>query len=1176
MSRVWHAAFTRPYRWISAIALLGVILSVTTYQLSLHQEELRLQAQFEHVAQDRALRLQSALDQTLAVLNTAQGLFNASSDVSRKEFQLMVAPALERHPAIVAINWTPRIPAIQRTAFEQALRAEGVGNLGIYDVQADAQLAHRAEARDEYFPVLFSEPLHRNRAAIGIDPFARPQNRDAMQTAMASGKQWSTPVFSLVQDPHGPVAVAVYQPVYHLDRPLATQEERVNALRGFVILLLQPSLLLDASLLGPTAIGIDTRLLDGDRQPTLIKHLPSRLQNRPTVLDKNLQGNYPLQLPGRQWTLRMAATEGFRKQAGSHEPITVLASGLSLSALLCLLLWAHARQTLQEQKLHDELQASEQRLRQTFETNTAIKLIIDPSDGRIVDANSAACDYYGHPRTKLLGMHIADINIMSRQAIELEMAQANDEQRLYFNFQHRLASGEVRDVEVYSGPIETAHGRLLYSIIHDVTERKRTELALQESEDRFHQLADNLESVFWICSPDWQQIIYISPAYEHIWGRSQSDLYQNGMDWFDSVIEEDRTAVRKLLPSPEQDWQSFQFPPFRILRPDGGVRWIAARAYPVHDRKGRLIRIAGIAEDISERMTYQQHLEELAHFDTLTHLPNRRLLADRMQLAMAHSRRSNLLLGVCMLDLDGFKPVNDQYGHEIGDQLLIEVSQRLLDCVRGDDTVARLGGDEFVILLGDLNSTGELEEALRRVLQRLSAAYSLTEQPIIVSASIGVTLYPTDRGDTDTLLRHADHAMYLAKEAGKNRYILFNPTLIERERDNRAVLDLIRSAVSKNQLRLFYQPIVDCNRGRVVGMEALLRWQHPILGLMAPAEFLPLVEGDDELARNVGTWVLEQAIRQADEWRQAGLDIPVSINVFVQQLRDSEFPQLLLGLLDAYPDLPAGRICIEILESTALDDFASVTRLIELSATHGVRFALDDFGTGFSSLTYLRRLPVNSLKIDQSFVRDMLHDPDDLTIVEGVIGLSTAFRHQVIAEGVETPEHALMLMEMGCYQVQGFGIARPMPGEDTLAWIENFQPDPRWLDLSAQRLSRDDFQLVLAEVNHRQWLATLQNWSRLEPAHRGAAPPLNGHQCNFGQWYYGDGFNRYGHLTEYRNAEALHDRVHQLAQELVHHTEIGEHSARRASEVALLQAAAAFQTELGEIRKVVKFVDAGQ
>jgi diguanylate cyclase (GGDEF)-like protein len=547
-----------------------------------------------------------------------------------------------------------------------------------------------------------------------------------------------------------------------------------------------------------------------------------------------------------------------------------------------------------------------------------------------------------------------------------------------------------------------------------------------------------------------------------------------------------------------------------------------------------------------------------------------------MQLALARSQRSQDMLGICMLDLDGFKPVNDRYGHEVGDKLLIEVAQRLRDCVRGDDTVARLGGDEFVLLLGGLKNARELEEALRRVLQRLAALYNVAEQPVAISASIGVTLFPNDSGDADTLLRHADHAMYLAKEAGKNRFILFNPVLEERERDNRAALGLIKKAIADNQLRLFYQPIVDCRRGQVVGMEALVRWQHPILGLMGPGEFLPLVESDDTLAREVGIWVMQHAIEQAAAWRRAGLNIPVSINVFVQQLRDAEFPQRLQALLTANPDLPPDQICIEILENTALDDFSSVTRLIQFCAHQGIRFALDDFGTGFSSLTYLRRLPVNSLKIDQSFVRDMLQDPDDLTIVEGVIGLSKAFRHQVVAEGVESAEHALMLMEMGCNLVQGFGIARPMPSTDTEAWLKNFQPDPRWLENAAQRLSRDDFQLILAEVNHRQWLAGLQNWMRQDPDHRPSAPPLHSHECNFGRWYYGEGARRYAQFTEFHAVEDLHENIHLLAQQLVSETESGATASSRETEAELLHSAEIFVDALTKIRSLVKYNDAGQ
>jgi diguanylate cyclase (GGDEF)-like protein/PAS domain S-box-containing protein len=742
---------------------------------------------------------------------------------------------------------------------------------------------------------------------------------------------------------------------------------------------------------------------------------------------------------------------------------------------------------------------------------------------------------------------------------------------------------------LYLSPPETlgnvAAGLLLFAVVAfflvliSRQNHRQLELArhLKESEVRFRQLAENIDAVFWVGAPDWSRVFYISPAYERIWGRSAENLYAKGMDWFEAVHEDDRPALQSLISSPVQAYeQRILLPHFRIRRPDGSIRWIAARAYPINDDQGRVMRLAGIAEDFTERQAYQQHLEDLAHFDPLTHLPNRRLLDDRMHLALAHGLRSGQMLAVCMMDLDGFKPVNDTHGHKVGDQLLIAVARRLQDSVRGEDTVARLGGDEFVLLLSGLNNVKEADEALVRLLQVVALPYNLVDQPITISASIGVTLYPNDGGNADSLLRHADHAMYLAKEAGKNRYHLFDPALEQRERDNRSALQQIEKAIAENQLNLFYQPIVDCRLGKVVGMEALLRWNHPLFGLMSPAEFLPLVEDDDNLARRVGAWALRRALLQASQWREAGLNIPVSVNAFIQQLRDPQFPDLIRDMLGEFPDLPGNCLTIEILESTALDDFSSVIRLIHMGAAMGVRFALDDFGTGFSSLTYLRRLPVNSLKIDQSFVRDMLQDPDDLAIVESVVGLCAAFRHQVVAEGVESADHALMLMEMGCYLVQGYGIARPMTGADTLVWLKQFRPDPRWLENAYQHLSRDDFQLVLAEVNHRQWMNGLQNWMRHSPENRGVPPPMDRHQCNFGYWYYGEGNQRYGHLAQFRAAEARHDSVHDLAQRLVHLTEQGDVAGSREAEAELLAVSDVFRGDLRNIRQAVKHRDAGQ
>jgi diguanylate cyclase (GGDEF)-like protein/PAS domain S-box-containing protein len=1043
-----------PYRWVGAAALLGLLVSGWVYNISQHHEAARLQAHFDHLANDRALRVQGELNQALTALVTVRGFFDASTHISRSEFRLMVSPVLERHPDIMAINWAPHVVNAERASYEKQLRTDGYAQQGIFEVSPNADNPQPAAVRAQYFPVLYSEPIKHNQGAIGIDTYSRSESHAAMARALRDNLQMGSQPLPLVQDPKGRLAVAIYQPAYRPGLPLQTHAQREAAIRGFIILVLRPATTLEGIFKSLTPVGLDTQLFELSAPPLLLHHHYGRL-TPPTIRPgEALQRTYPLAMPGRSWALKITATEGFHDRSSSQETLTILISSLMVTALFTLIIWANIRQNLHQ--------------------------------------SSLAAD-------------------------------------------------------------------------------------LQESESRFRQLADNLDAAFWIGTPDWQQVIYISPAYERIWGRTAENLYRRGLDWFDAITEEDRVAVQEQITEAAQpDWQCIQFPPYRIRRPDGLIRWISARAFPIRDEQGQVVRIAGIAEDISDRQSYQQDLEDLAHYDPLTHLPNRRLLADRLSQSLARSHRSGQLLGICMLDLDGFKPVNDTYGHDVGDQLLIEVARRLQEGVRGDDTVARLGGDEFVILLGGLISIKELEETLRRLLHILASPYLLVDQPILVSASIGVTVYPNDSGDADTLLRHADHAMYLAKEAGKNRFILFNPVLEQRENDNRIALSLIQRAIEENQLRLFYQPIVDCRRGLVVGMEALVRWEHPVLGLMGPAEFLPLVDGDDALSRSVGTWVLDNAVRQADDWRQAGLDLPVSVNVFVQQLRDAKFPEQIQSLLAEYPNLPANRICIEILESAALDDFASVTRLIRTCASQGVRFALDDFGTGFSSLTYLRQLPVNTLKIDQSFVRDMLHDPNDLTIVEGVIGLGTAFRHQVIAEGVESADHALMLMEIGCYLVQGYGIAKPMPGAETLAWIQQFKPDPRWLKNAAQRLSHDDFQLALADVNHRQWLASLRNWMNLAPAQRGPAPQMDGHECNFGHWYFGEGQNRYGHLPEYRAAESLHERIHRLAQQLVHLVEHDNIAASRAAEAELMDTADEFRDTLVHIRSAVKYTDASQ
>ena len=465
----------------------------------------------------------------------------------------------------------------------------------------------------------------------------------------------------------------------------------------------------------------------------------------------------------------------------------------------------------------------------------------------------------------------------------------------------------------------------------------------------------------------------------------------------------------------------------------------------VRDPAGAVLNYVALFTDITPLKKHQDELEHIAHYDALTGMPNRVLLADRLQQAMLQSQRRSSALAVAYLDLDGFKPVNDQHGHEVGDQLLVTLSQRMKASLRESDTLARIGGDEFVALLVDIGERRDCELLLSRLLQAAATPVRVDGALLQLSASIGVTLYPQDNADADQLVRHADQAMYLAKQAGKNRFHLFDVAQDAAIQSQRESLEHIRVALDRQEFVLYYQPKVNMRTGAIIGAEALIRWQHPERGLLAPAAFLPVIEGQP-ISIEIGEWVIQTALAQMALWRGAGLDIGVSVNIGALQLQQTGFVARLGTLLAAHPTVPAQSLELEILETSALEDMAQISEVMHACQAIGVRFALDDFGTGYSSLTYLKRLPAELLKIDQSFVRDMLTDVDDLAIVKGVIGLASAFRRSVIAEGVETVAHGQTLLALGCDLAQGYGIARPMPAADLPGWARQWRPDVGWMD----------------------------------------------------------------------------------------------------------------------------------
>ncbi|MEQ1667851.1 MAG: EAL domain-containing protein, partial [Sulfuriferula sp.] len=498
-----------------------------------------------------------------------------------------------------------------------------------------------------------------------------------------------------------------------------------------------------------------------------------------------------------------------------------------------------------------------------------------------------------------------------------------------------------------------------------------------------------------------------------------------------------------------------------LIARDGTEYAIEDSAAPIFMSDGSLLGCVLVFHDVTEKYRLMRAVQWQAGHDVLTNLPNRALLNDRFSRALAGARRSNTLTAVCLLDLDAFKPINDVYGHEAGDVVLIGVAQRLSQTVRGDDTVARLGGDEFVLLLNNFRDIAEVEETLHRVLLAIAEPYAIGEVAVTVNASVGFSIYPLDDADADTLMRHADQAMYQAKQLGRNRYCLFDLDNDVATRTSLERIQRVREALHQGELVLHYQPKVNMRTGTIQGMEALLRWQHPQLGLVPPLEFLPLVEQTD-LIIEIGIWVMEQALQQISAWLKLGHAWEVSVNIAGLHFQRIDFCQHLAQLLARYPEVPSRLLEIEILESATIGDLNTAQSTIEDCQQLGVRVALDDFGTGYSSLSYLKRLPADVLKIDQSFVRDMLTDKSGMALVEAVIGLANVFNSEVIAEGVETTEHGVLLLRLGCDYGQGYGIARPMPVTQVLDWAQHWQPDSKWKMWSHVHWDIADFPLLVA------------------------------------------------------------------------------------------------------------------
>ncbi|MET0052419.1 MAG: PAS domain S-box protein [Candidatus Thiodiazotropha sp.] len=829
---------------------------------------------------------------------------------------------------------------------------------------------------------------------------------------------------------------------------------------------------------------------------------------------------------------------------------------------------ANIEDITESRRTQKALQEAAERYRSVIQTSLDGYWVINDA-GQLKEVNDAYCQMSGYARDELLMKSVWDLDALQSEAeVNANLQRVMHEKSIIFESQHRRKNGESWDVEVVVSYAPIQGGRF-FCFFRDITIRKREQALVmlrQTLTDRLKESSQEslmryaLDAAELATDSDLGCVHVVDPDQESVSLRVWSTRTLGDNRFLDSSQVQDMHAqlVGESLKTHnavflndagssvahcDTDLRTASVHALSVpLIRDGhvvAVLCVVGKHLPYSEHDLKLVQeIAGIAHDFRERKRAEEQIEFMAYYDVLTRLPNRTLLSDRLRQAMAQAHRSNQLVGVCYLDLDGFTPVNDHYGHEVGDKLLVRFAANVMQSLREGDTLARMGGDEFVVLLTGLKSAYECEDVVERILSTIQVPIRIESHRVHLSASIGVTLYPTDAVDAETLLRHADQAMYEAKTTGKSKFRIYDPIKDQNVLAMRQLLVDFESALHTGQLFLHYQPKIDLRNGAVTGVEALIRWNHPKQGILYPADFLPAIEDTpQELA--LGEWVARRALDQHEEWLASGIPLSISINICPRQMQMLEFAEFLSELLKAYPQGAAERLEIEMLEIAAIGNIEKATAVMNACAELGIRFSLDDFGTGYSSLTYFHRLPIDIVKIDQHFVREILSNMGDLDIVEGVLRLADVLKRPVVAEGVESIEIGMILLSLGCNYAQGFGIARPMGPEDVGPWLNKWQTVNPWRDtLSEFTADPEHYHTNVAIISHKLWLETVTRY--VQNGGEVARPALGDDECQFAQWYSGIGRIRYADTPGYEHIEHAHHSVHQVAKRIVRLVESGD------------------------------------
>jgi diguanylate cyclase (GGDEF)-like protein/PAS domain S-box-containing protein len=1038
-----------------AVLLAGLLLTwaawTNTHQAELRESHFRFERRVNSIAHDVQARLE-AYEQ---LLRGASALFAATPQVTPQMWRDFVdrLDVAQNYPGLLALAYAERIPAPALAAHIDAMRSRGLPG---YTVRPPG-------AREEHVLTLFTEPASlSNVRAMGFAMDAEAVRREAIHRARDQGTAaLSGRIVLLSSAPGKPDAgTLLYLPVYRHGQATFSTADRRRALQGYVYAPLRMQSLLPSAI-GDSVGDLLFEAFDGTApEPASLlyavrqEQLAQRAGYRP-VFDETR----PITIAGRTWTLRFATLPSFDATLDHSRSRLVLGAGVLTSLLAALVAWVMAHTQRRAVHLASRLsrahRASEDRAR-TIMDGTADGILTMDTSGVIRSANRSAQRMFGYTEAELIGKPVrelaspesmekidrfyGDIRALDARELlgrQLELhAVRKDGQRILLRY--TLSLVEIDDVPQ------------IVCLGADITHQREHEKKAREADNLRQAILSS--APFAIISTDTRGLITaVNPAAEQMLGWTAVELVGHHTTAvlhdpaeLESVARQISAELGETIPpglgvlTVKARRGLTEQREFHYIRKDGHRVPALLTVSCLRDAEGQLTGYVGLALDISERKRTDEYIRHMALHDKLTGLPNRVLLQEHAEVAIARARRTLHAVGILLLDLDRFKHINDSLGHHVGDEVLQIVAKRLSDCVRSSDTVVRMGGDEFVVLLSDLNQGDEAQKIATKIMDVLAEDVVVGSHVLRITPSIGLACFPQHGGDLSTLLKHADAAMYHAKDMGRNNVQVFTPKLNERLTHRLELEADLSHAVERGELVLHYQPLVDARTGLISGVEALLRWRHPVRGLVSPADFIPLAE-ETGLILPIGEWVLRTACLQIKALSDAiRTPLRLAVNLSPRQFTQPSLLEMVRHALDSARLMPE-QLELEITEGVLMHDIDQTMHTLEALRDIGVHLAVDDFGTGFSSLSYLSRFPIHTLKVDRSFVRDIGQDKNNTAIASAVISMAHTLGLKVVAEGVETQAQREFLRERRCDELQGFLFSKPVPIEELGQRIEDVQ-----------------------------------------------------------------------------------------------------------------------------------------